>query len=262
MIVQARQARVANRFAPKQTRRGTAQAWIFGRYTNVLALWLDVYRSQFAVGAITSSVPDASPRRYSISQALSSKCPVTSMKNNVKALQFDGLNDCLTTSVVALGLPTLTCVAMSIQTSGVGIVAEASIDTGSFTNAFVHSRGDGPARNCVGFYKGNVGLQYLQGSAGFVDWVQAAVVCDKTLPAATEMKLYTNNTVAPLFAATRSDNTNTFGDYAWNLGARNNGAVAPLLGFISQIFVFTSALSDFDRTDVYRSTCEICCLGW
>lgn len=262
MLIAARQARTANRFAPSQTRRTTATASIYGKHGPNIALWLNPYAIPVQVGTAVAAAPDCSPRRYAFTQSTASKQPLIANKDGIKALQYDGINDCLVSSVVTLSSTGMTCIAMTIQTSGVGIVAEASDNTGSYDNAFVHSRGDGVVRNCVGFFKGNVGLQYLQGSAGFTDWVHFSAVCDKTLGSADEMKIYGNGNALALLPATRSDNTGTFGNYAWNIGARNNGVAAPFLGWIAQVFVFAKPLTDFERIDVYRSTREICGLGW
>lgn len=261
MLIAARQARTANRFAPAQTRRTNAQAWLEGLYAPSICLWLDAYRLPQPVGTAVATAPDASGRSIAITQATASKQPIVAVNAGIKALQYDGVNDCLQTGTLTLGTQQVSIVAMSRQTSGTAILAEAGIGTPGTTDTVTHSRGDGTVRNIVGFYAGNVGLQYKLSTVGYADWVQSAIVCDKAEPAATEMLVFANN-AAPALTVTTSNNTNTFGNYAWNIGSRNNGTVAPLLGFLSQVIVFCKALTAEERTQVYRSVQEICGLGW
>lgn len=261
MLYQARQARTASRFAPALTRRAAAQAWIFGRYSPAILLWMDAYRSEQAAGTTVDTATDSSGRSVSITQGTGSKQPLSAVRNGIKAFQFDGVNDCLQTAVLPLGGQQVSIVAMSQQVSGTAIIAEAGPGTAGITDAVTHSRGDTFVRNVVGFFAGNVGLQYKLSTSGYTDWIQAAVICNKGAPAATEMLIRVDN-VQPALSVTTSENTNTFGNYGWNLGSRNNGAVAPLNGWISQVLVFNIALPAEAQEDIYRTLQQLVGRGW
>lgn len=116
MLFVARQARVSNRFAPRQDRRVNAQSRLLALFGGHMALWLDAYRCQTALGSAVASTPDSSPDRRTITQATAAKQPVISTSGGVKALIFDGVDDGLKSDTVSLrSTSDLTCLVLSRQ---------------------------------------------------------------------------------------------------------------------------------------------------
>lgn len=274
MLFVARQARVANRFAPKQTRRVNAESRTLGLYGASMASWMDSYRATAAVGSTISSTPDCSYNGAvsgTISQPTASKRPLCAVTADVKGFRFDGVDDGLVTSTLALNSTQgVTIASLTYLTATGGCVAEASELTNNYQTAIVTWAGNpGTVAGNAAFQRGNVGdsTVYNNNTYNYSTWFQGTVRGDKSASTANQqLLLYAFGAFAPLSAGSSyTKNTNTYGDFPWYLGWR--GSVLPagsffFTGTISQIVVFKQALSTDQIADVYRLLYEIAGLGW
>ena len=263
MLIAARQAGKATRFAPSQERRTTAESEILGSFSQSMVLWLNPYRTPIQVGSTVGKAPDLSLRQNFITQTTASKQPAMVVKSGVKALLFDAVNDGLVTSSIAMqSSQQLSTFVQCWSTATNAAAIEISTDANAVTNGFLSTRNDTAGGDVVGYYRGNAGIQYKTTSVTFSSWASALILCDKSQTAANEMTIKVNNVAVALRPATTSENTNSFGDYAWNIGSRNNGASLVLNGWLSQVLGFKTLLNSAQQTTLYRAVQNISGLGW
>jgi hypothetical protein len=257
MLIHARQAQVPRRFAPRLDRRATARARIRGSFAPDIALWLDGWRSVQSVGSTVAGIKDQSGRNASITQITASAQPLAQYPNQIKSLQFDGTNDRLETSTVALNstnkLTIATLTMMPAITGLGGNVAEASANSNFVTTGVMVNRGyTGQNGNLLNYVRGNVGDSNKNvGPFSAGQWVLGVTVCDKTAVGAAQLTVYANGTLgSDTGAGSSATNTNTFGDHPWYLGGRGDNTFY-YTGHISQIILLTRALTSSEATYLY-----------
>lgn len=241
MLHHARQATVANQLAPAQTRRSVGTATIRGLFAPSIVLWLHPAGSPVATGTAVGSVVNYGGGSATITQATASKQPLKSANKGVPSFAFDGVNDCLSTSAIDLtGTTAITVAYTQIRTLVIGgITYEVSTDQNvSVFGAIVYS----DANDNVGVH-GNVGYNSRTWVAFGLKWYGVAASMDKSQAGATEVIPYRNGGAPTITSSSLDNNTNSFGNVATFIGARNNGASVPFQGNIGQLIVLKRALS-------------------
>lgn len=241
MLHNARQATVANRQAPAQTRRSIGTAAIRGLFGPSIVLWLHPAGTAVATGTAVGSVVNYGGGSATITQATASKQPLKSANNGVPGFAFDGVNDCLATSAIDLtGTAAITVAYTQIRTLLIGgITYEVSTDQNlSPFGAIVYS----DANDNVGVH-GNVGYNSRTWAAIGSKWYNVAASMDKSRAGADEVIPYRNGNAPTITGSALDNNTNNFGNVATFIGARNNGAAFPYQGNIGQLIVLKRALS-------------------
>ena len=268
MIYAARKAQTAKRFAPTQTRRTDAQAWLFGRYRPSMALWLDSYRTPYGVGIAAPSWTDSSGRYATCTQAATGKQPAGAVNSNIKALRFAG-DDGLVTSTLpmnsTLKLSILSVAKLFSNPGAAAVMAEASTSYATIGGA-AH-RLDNINRLDVyvlGKTSSNVtALTRRIASSANANFAQYLAVNDKTQTTdVNQLTIYRDNTALGLAGANYSTQVDPFLDFPWNIGSENNAAGFQLNGWISQVLIFKIALTTAERREVYRTMQEILGLAW
>lgn len=240
MLHVARQAGTAYNSSPIQHRRAVAAMALRGQYAPALRMWMDCSWSPWAAsaGSVVSFMPDFSGQNVNINQATVAKRPVAStISDKTPTVQFDGVNDCLITPAVNLtNTAAITLITVSLETAlTTGIIFE--IGPGGAYNGFGYQfRVAGSGEISGGLY-GNVGNSYKTSGGATNTWYTVATTLDQSQAAANEVSFYLNG-VIPAFTSQGSvQNTSTFQNLAFNIGARNNGASLSLTGYIAAVLV-------------------------
>lgn len=255
MLVQARQARTANNYAPLLQKKSFAAGQIRWYYGPWLYLWVDAARDPRATGVVVPTTPDQSGKNVSITQPTASKQPLKATGGNVvSAFLFDGVNDCL--DVAAIDLTTTQAVTIADarykNTNTFGFIYEYSTNSSLVTTGwYVNNNENSIAGQDSWYMKGNVGDDFRQlssppaGSGTPIStWVGYTVVLNKAAASGSEMAIYKNGSVVTSFAnILNADNTNFFGNLTSFVGARNDGTAVAANAYIAQLVVLNTALS-------------------
>lgn len=269
MIVQARQARTANRFAPNQTRRSAAQASIFGKYGPSIALWFDAYRLQATSGQTIARFGDSSGKRYLAVQSVVSRQPVCATSLNVKAMLFDGGDVLSTTTAVAMrSTPSADALLVSqyLSVPVISFIASNLPSNVSFPDGAIYY-GRINQFNSIGAFSGNLGTSREDfNTTGIPDFFQFYYRFDQTAGLATDkIQGYLEDVEVAPFSATYTANTSTFYDARWDIGSLLTTIGTPAngnIGYLSEIILMNRNLSAAERQELYRTTQELLGLGW
>jgi hypothetical protein len=229
--------------------------------------WIDSYRSSYAVGSTVPTVSDCSGKYRTIAQANAAKQPAIEIRNGIKSFRF--VDDCLQTSVLTLGgkQVSLLVVMANVVAVANAIIAEAGPTIVGTLDSIVFARQDALANNFASAFFAPIfpgpgtGLWYYRTTSAYATWVNEMIMADKSLPAAGEIVGYMNNQT-PATATTPFESNNTFGNYIWNIGSRNNALSGKTDGCIAELVVFNRTFNAYERTDLYRSMQEIVGLAW
>ena len=239
MLIQARQARTANTYAPLQQRSTFAGGQIRWYYGPSLYLWASAIADQRPAGTLVGTVDDQASQ-LTITQGTVAKRPLKTVQTNSPAWQFDGVNDCLVTSSSTWSTQAVSVLTLRWLTDATNKnVFERTDDFNvSTTGAVVYGR----AIEAGLGIRGNVG--YTLGSTLYANnlWTAHLAIMDKSKPAASELTAYNNGNLLVTTLSTSNDNTNDYGTNINNLGARANGAAYPITGWVSSVLVFSRAL--------------------
>lgn len=261
MLCVARQARTAYANGPAQNRRCVAKQELCCTYTTAIASWLDVHATNLLVGDATTTMADSSylgvdtnrgtPWWYTASNPASTY-PVFATANNVKCVQFDGVDDVLISyfSAQTTG-PAATLVVMyqNFSPANDRVIVEAGTDYNFQTGSYIMQGGQTGA---FAGLRGNVGYSTRGWSSPQTNWTVTASVMNKAAGLGSEELVYENGTQITVFtSATDSDNTNNFGQNTMRAGRRSTGAL-PMNGRIAAILIVSNALSLADVQNVTK----------
>lgn len=250
MIIAARQARTANRFAPRQTRSAVGISTVRGKYGPSARFYLTADGAPVATGTAVSRVQDWSARNTSISQATASKQPLAGTRQGIPCYTFDGLNDAL--QVATINLTTTQAITVAVvefrPVANVGVVWEFGTDInlggGSF-GTFVNDNGQ-----CFSTaYSTGAQFQLRAVASTIGQWRAWVVTANRAAVAANQLYVYTQGTQVTSFVNSLSGTvTGSFGNLASWIGARNNGAAFPFAGSVAQVLLLDRALSASDAS--------------
>jgi len=254
MIVQARQARTAYTYAPLQERRSQAAGWLRWRYAPWIRLWVDACWDQTAAGTTVSQTNDCSGNNVSITQSGAvSKRPVKSSLSNIEGFTFAGNASAQGLVTPAINLSTtsqITIATVNNMTSNPqSFLYEISTNMDTSTEGAHMARSGSALNDFGGGVRGNFGYNYKYAPSTLNTWYSHLVVIDKAAAVLNEVTLYQNGALSA-GAGVTNNNTNTFGNLATFIGSRNNGSAGVFNGSISQIILFTIALSASQSADV------------
>jgi hypothetical protein len=240
MIIAARQARTANRFAPRQTKRSVAGSQIRDLFGPSLLMWLDAFANPTPYGSTVATWADQT-MRANATQALASKQPARVVKANVPSMQFDGINDGMVTAATSWPVQAVTVFTLRWLTDATNKnVVERTADFNVSTEGLVVYGRSAEAGVAL---KGNVG--YSQGAflSSQALWRCNATVCNKAAIFGQEVAIYQDGVQQTLTLYSSSDNTNTFGTQIMSIGSRNGGADYVINGWLSSVLVISGARS-------------------
>ena len=251
MIVAARQARTANTHAPLQERAATATGRIRDLYRPSMRYWAHARYTQQMSGAV-AAVLDASGRGITIDQATASKQPLAGTTAGARAWVFDGVNDCLITSSVdlsALSAATL-CLTYRANTTTVGVVYEMSTNQNLVSNAWGLYVNDSAANRMASSGRNTMGYQVKEWNTPAQVWNAMVIPWDRAAAAADELKVWQSGAQQTSFVLSVADDSVTnFGNYAHNIGSRNNGLIAANCSIASLLLV-SGALGASDAANL------------
>jgi hypothetical protein len=238
MILQARQARTANRFAPRQQRSTFAGGQIRWYFSPLILLWLDAASNPVpygtAVGAWSDLIGSANA-----TQALSSKQPLHASKDNIPSMQFDGVNDCLVTPSTTWNDQAVSVYTVRWLTDSTNKnLFERSTDFNYTQQGFVVY---GRSTEAGLALQGNAGYSGASQASAQNRWLCNASIFDKAAPAVSELASYQNGVSVTLTPWSTANNTGTFGSLQNYIGSRNNGAAFAVNGWLSSVLVLRGA---------------------
>ncbi len=267
MLYNARQAKVCNRYAPRQLRRVNAQASILGLFGGSMALWLDAYRCQTALGSSVESTPDSSPDRRTITQTTAARQPIISTTTGIKAFVFDGVDDGLVASTLSLrSTSDMTCLALTRQgtkTTDV-CIAESSptavppggvifyrsstrANRSPATYIAIAAGGNGRGAECSVAYAANV-------------WLQHTHIARRSAPFANQLEHYGNG-VKLTQVNYEAGSGQTFANAVFNLFWRPTGSLF-FAGSVVELILLRRALTATETIVAQRLLHEIAGLAW
>ena len=254
MLSVARFARSAYRFGPAQNRRSMAGEELRSTFTTTLFGHMDLQCDTAATNAATQRSTDAAYFRtynWFLSTNPTSAYPLKTSNSNITCLQFDGINDVMSTSNSGTlsAFKVITIVELYRNASATtAILAEMTND---YTAQTTGCRLAGTNASCEASLKGDVGFSTRGWNASQTPWTVNASVLDKSAPLGSEITVYQNATQITAFTTVvNSNNTNDFGTNRWFTGSRSNTGALPLTGQIAQFLVFTTALNATQVTKV------------
>lgn len=220
-----------------------------------LALWLKADTLVLADGAAVSSWADQSGNGRNAAQATGTKQPLYKVNiiNGKPVLRFDSTDDCLTIPAVDFS-----------STAGLSLfVVTATIPSATDRIIFETSANSSTSDGAILLYRqtDNKVQANLHGSGvNNNTFITTATITSAAtvISAVYDRALSTNETTAWLNGATagtrpnNADTTGNHGNFAINIGARNNGASVPFGGDIAEIILYNSALSAVNRLFVER----------
>lgn len=234
-------------------------ATINGTYiTTVEALTTNYLPGTSFYRGLVSQWNDKSGQHHHATQATAANMPlwVDDRLNEQASLFFDGANDLISTSLI--NLTTTSAVTDFTVFNYFGappLFGDYALS--EFSNNFIGVP-DGflqaIANNDAGFFGywagvfGNVGLNDEgQTALNPSTWHLAATTFDKTQAGSSETDIYINNDNSSInLTFGGSNNTNAFGNYSINIGARANGTL-PLNGNIPEKVLYDAALTLDER---------------
>lgn len=199
-------------------------------------------------GDAVATFTDQSGNGRNATQPTSTKRPLykTNIINGKPALLFDNVDDCLQTAAIdltAINGVTLFAVVSGITAGALAMIAETSPTAATNSGAFNLFR---QADNTVAASaRGGSSSNFITTATVTTGATVISAVYDLSL-ATNEVTVWLNGTSA----GTRPSNNNqavNFGNYALNMGSRNNGASLPLNGYIAELLIYNSALSAANR---------------
>lgn len=211
-----------------------------------LALWLDAVKHNAADGDAVTTWSDQSGNGKDAVQSVAGAKP--SYKTGIQAgkpvIRFDG-GDGLTTEAIDLtgtSAVSLYVVCSSSASGAAQIIAE--FGTGAA----------GPGCN-VAKNSANVASWFQQGDSGAGEFQSTATLTAMAALAGTYDRTLATNEINGWFNGSNAgsrpsngNNTNTFGDVAFNVGARNNATSVFLTGDIAEVLFFSVAHTTAQRT--------------
>jgi hypothetical protein len=247
MIISARTAGRATRFAPTQSRKATAAAEIRGLFGPSLVMWLDPQGDTHSVGSSIDSTNDRSGRANVFAQGTVAKRPTKVVRNNGVAFQFIGAsnNTLATNSLNWSAYQTLTVVSLHELTNTTeGVVIERGADYNLSLAGFICSgkstlfstgiRGNGATSG---------GYSVRTWSAAQTPTASAIVGFDKTAALGNEITAFQDGVAVSAFSISLdTDNTNDYGTAVNYIGSRA-GTTAPISGYISQLILLSRVLT-------------------
>ena len=247
MLIAARQAPTANKYAPRRQRSSFAAGqlrWYFGPS---IKLWIDAVRDRSATGNSVAGTKDRSGADVSITQTTASKQPIKDAVQGIHGFKFDGVNDALQVAAInntATSAISVVC-AYAKNTGAQGVIIEASINANTSATGWNCITNDTIAGQDAWAFQGNVGYGYRSFAGAAVgSWTSSVCVINKALASGQEIKIYrAGNEITQFVATIDSNNTNAFGTDPIYIGSRNNGAALPTTASISQVILLGRALT-------------------
>jgi hypothetical protein len=246
-------ARVAPSTGVRKLRRPVATSSpSFNPLTDLpsLVLWLDASQlTGLSDGDAVASWTDLTANADHAVQATPTKRPTyeTNVLNGLPVIRFDGVDDALVTSNVAIGTQKITVWAVVSATSGGDrIIAEANVNFTIVSDAWMLLRG---AANTVSIATREA-IPY-----GTADSVATVTTTHRVVVATYDKSLSTNEGTISIDgdnSFTRVNNANhtgTFGTYPVYVGARNAASFF-LAGDIAEVGVCNAALTGADLTEL------------
>lgn len=238
MLISARTARTANRFAPRQERGSVAAADLRSRFGPSLLAWYDAATSPVAFGSTAETWSD-SAGIANATQALASKQPARAVKNNVASMRFDGVNDGMVTAATSWPVQAVTVFTVRWLTDATNKnVVERTADFNSSTEGLVVYGRSGEAGVAL---RGNAGYSNGALLSSQARWLCNATVCNKAAIFGQEVAIYQDGVQQTLTIYSSSDNTNTFGTQILSIGGRNGGADYVMNGWLASVVVLSGA---------------------
>lgn len=219
-----------------------------------LALWFAArLETGFNDDDAVATWTDRSGNGRNATQATGTKRPLykTNIISGKPVLRFDSTDDCLTVSAIDFtgtnGL-TLFVVTANITSATDRVIIESSASFSANAGSFICYRDTSNKVNTN--LRGNVGSSLCVGTTNITSAATLiSGVYDMSLAAASEAQLYINGVAEGVHTGS-TNNTANFGNYAINIGSRNNGASLPLGGDIAEIILYNRALTTTERQQV------------
>ena len=211
-------------------------------------LWHDARCVGGASGAAVATLPDRSGNANNATQAVEAKQPkIIHGGANGPVVRFDGNSDGMTTAAIdltAFAACTLVGVADNNNASATGyVVVESSASYSLNVGGMLLAYGVTGADDVDFGATGSVGACFKVTTDAQSGMRRLIMVNDFAAAAAAEVVGYSNGAV-PATADTSVENVGTsHGNHAFNIGARANATSLFLNGDISQVLLFTSALT-------------------
>jgi hypothetical protein len=215
-----------------------------------LALWLDATRiTGLSDGGSVATWSDVSGNGRDATQATGAKQPTykTAIQNSKPVVRFDG-GDALQTASFALTATSAVTVFLVCSGANVTdqILFEFSDNNNSHTDGFLVYRDS--SNRIRASLKGDVGTtDFATAATSAATMLLAGAVFDKTL-STLEAKPYANGVLGAT-QLNNVNNTNAFGTYAVNIGARNQASLF-LTGDVAEVILFNRALLAAERQSV------------
>lgn len=230
---------------------GEKGAW--WNFRDPATLFTDTARTTLitANGAVIAGVTDLSGNGMHLQQSDSAKRPVFNIDAAGRGgITFDGINDCLTTvSSMALGMGQVTILAAVRKLAD---VSARLMELGPTTAATPNTFGVvAPNTNVGNFAMQSVGANGTVMTASTPTSYAApisAVIVGLGDTAASKVGIRANKG-AEISVATAQGGGN-YASQTLNLGARNNGAVTPYNGLITEVIIRAGILSEADITSL------------
>jgi hypothetical protein len=238
VLISARTARTANRFAPRQERGSIAAADLRSRFGPSLLAWYDASTSPVAFGSTAETWSD-STGIANATQALASKQPARAVKNNVASMQFDGVNDGMVTAATSWPVQAVTVFTVRWLTDASNKnIFERTADFNASTEGLVVY---GRAAQAGAALKGNVNFSGADYMFAQDKWTCNAAVFNKAASAGSEIAIAQDGALQTLTVWASADNTNTFGSQLLSIGGRNGGASFAMTGWLASVVVLSGA---------------------
>ena len=242
MLICARYAQTANRFAPHQQQSAFAAQRLRSLYAPSLRFWLDGVRDAQAYGGTVAAAQERSGRDVTVTQTVVASRPLRSVVQNVPGWTFDALDDRLNTGNIDLSSSnkaTFLCVNRQAVSGAAGILVE--IGNSAVVNGGVQFFRTATARFSGNSYTGaNYNAKDAASTAG--SWFCHAVVLDRSLAAASETTLYQNGAAVAMTTLASAELSLNFENRAATIGGWASSP-ATLNGQIAQVVVLSQALT-------------------
>lgn len=248
MLIQARQARTANAFAPRQEKKSIASGRIRWHYGPQVRFWFNGVADSSSPGSTCTTANDWSGLGVSILQTSSSLRPIKSVVNNVVGWSFDGVDDSLTTGNINLAggnkMSIFSVARQAVATSGIliEIGGGASINGG-----FQYYRDNVNKLHCNSYS----GLSYNEKTIDttLLTWNLHAYSVDRSKVAASEIVIYSGTTKPTTATVVANDLSANFENRAASIGNWNASSL-PFNGQISQILMMNICVTDAEQAEI------------
>lgn len=202
----------------------------------------------FNDGDAVATWTDRSGNGRNATQATGTKRPLykTNIINGKPALLFDNSDDCLQTAAIDLtgtnGV-TVYAVVSGITAGAVAMIAETSATAATNSGAW----------NLFRQADNTIAASARGGSSSNFTTTATVTTGATVITAVYDLSLTTNEVTVWLngtSAGARGSNNNqtvNFGNFALNIGSRNNGASLPLNGYVAELLIYNTAHNSTQR---------------